>query len=116
MLRRPPRSTRTDTRFPYTTLFRSEARQRAPRTADQIERQSRQIAWPPRRAQHLAYCAFERLLPVLAQRRQPQHAERKRGAATDGAVRYFGKLEAATAEVDRDAVRVGNGGQHTATI
>src|SRR3546814_8785961 len=25
MLRRPPRSTRTDTRFPYTTLFRSAA-------------------------------------------------------------------------------------------
>src|SRR3546814_14102355 len=25
MIRRPPRSTRTDTRFPYTTLFRSEA-------------------------------------------------------------------------------------------
>src|SRR3546814_3917634 len=28
MIRRPPRSTRTDTRFPYTTLFRSEADQR----------------------------------------------------------------------------------------
>src|SRR3546814_10691572 len=28
MIRRPPRSTRTDTRFPYTTLFRSrQARQ-----------------------------------------------------------------------------------------
>src|SRR3546814_8344921 len=26
MIRRPPRSTRTDTRFPYTTLFRSAAR------------------------------------------------------------------------------------------
>src|SRR3546814_12101199 len=26
MLRRPPRSTRTDTLFPYTTLFRSNAR------------------------------------------------------------------------------------------
>src|SRR3546814_4037235 len=26
MLRRPPRSTRTDTRFPYTTLFRSHVR------------------------------------------------------------------------------------------
>src|SRR3546814_13511621 len=26
MIRRPPRSTRTDTRFPYTTLFRSSAR------------------------------------------------------------------------------------------
>src|SRR3546814_8278393 len=25
MIRRPPRSTRTDTRFPYTTLFRSNA-------------------------------------------------------------------------------------------
>src|SRR3546814_9578335 len=28
MLRRPPRSTRTDTLFPYTTLFRSAARSR----------------------------------------------------------------------------------------
>src|SRR3546814_2937536 len=26
MIRRPPRSTRTDTRFPYTTLFRSRPR------------------------------------------------------------------------------------------
>src|SRR3546814_12394891 len=29
MLRRPPRSTRTDTLFPYTTLFRSAAHMRA---------------------------------------------------------------------------------------
>src|SRR3546814_6168952 len=29
MIRRPPRSTRTDTLFPYTTLFRSVARLRA---------------------------------------------------------------------------------------
>src|SRR3546814_5648731 len=28
MIRRPPRSTRTDTLFPYTTLFRSQAAQR----------------------------------------------------------------------------------------
>src|SRR3546814_21058366 len=28
MIRRPPRSTRTDTLFPYTTLFRSLARRR----------------------------------------------------------------------------------------
>src|SRR3546814_12698588 len=32
MIRRPPRSTRTDTLFPYTTLFRSEA------VFDEIER------------------------------------------------------------------------------
>src|SRR3546814_18486704 len=29
MLRRPPRSTRPDTLFPYTTLFRSRARRRS---------------------------------------------------------------------------------------
>src|SRR3546814_4735036 len=29
MIRRPPRSTRTDTLFPYTTLFRSSGRYRA---------------------------------------------------------------------------------------
>src|SRR3546814_4124106 len=31
MKRRPPRSTRTDTLFPYTTLFRSERRRRVQR-------------------------------------------------------------------------------------
>src|SRR3546814_2141644 len=31
MIRRPPRSTRTDTLFPYTTLFRSSVRDRVPR-------------------------------------------------------------------------------------
>src|SRR3546814_8794697 len=30
MVRRPPRSTRTDTLFPYTTLFRSAARRDVP--------------------------------------------------------------------------------------
>src|SRR3546814_14974845 len=30
MIRRPPRSTRTDTLFPYTTLFRSRPRLRRP--------------------------------------------------------------------------------------
>src|SRR3546814_9580256 len=30
MIRRPPRSTRTDTLFPYTTLFRSVARRDGP--------------------------------------------------------------------------------------
>src|SRR3546814_5913816 len=33
MIRRPPRSTRTDTLFPYTTLFRSHPRQCACATA-----------------------------------------------------------------------------------
>src|SRR3546814_10316846 len=33
MIRRPPRSTRTDTLFPYTTLFRSHRDQHAEQTA-----------------------------------------------------------------------------------
>src|SRR3546814_12443392 len=39
MIRRPPRSTRTDTLFPYTTLFRSARRRR-------------DRAWRPRRGDH----------------------------------------------------------------
>src|SRR3546814_4214203 len=34
MIRRPPRSTRTDTLFPYTTLFRSRTGRAAARAAD----------------------------------------------------------------------------------
>src|SRR3546814_1522440 len=40
MIRRPPRSTRTDTLFPYTTLFRSVARQAggcSPDTAPRLD-------------------------------------------------------------------------------
>src|SRR3546814_810501 len=38
MIRRPPRSTRTDTLFPYTTLFRFLAQQRVPRQRRLVER------------------------------------------------------------------------------
>src|SRR3546814_17298357 len=36
MIRRPPRSTRTDTLFPYTTLFRSPGAQGAPRRSPAV--------------------------------------------------------------------------------
>src|SRR3546814_9357705 len=42
MIRRPPRSTRTDTLFPYTTLFRSLPKA-APRSKDRTFRRSRLI-------------------------------------------------------------------------
>src|SRR3546814_2213544 len=38
MIRRPPRSIRTDTLFPYTTLFRSVHRMRETGTADGADR------------------------------------------------------------------------------
>src|SRR3546814_18129647 len=51
MIRRPPRSTRTDTLFPYTTLFRSNdavpAKERCPRTGGR--------RWELRK-QHTALC------------------------------------------------------------
>src|SRR3546814_13674065 len=56
MIRRPPRSTRTDTLFPYTTLFRSRAHELVPvtfRLAGEIELH-RSIALAAR------YCALRR--------------------------------------------------------
>src|SRR3546814_3565465 len=50
MIRRPPRSTRTDTLFPYTTLFRSETQSRVREAIanrdirqDQFEQQKRAV-------------------------------------------------------------------------
>src|SRR3546814_6786761 len=44
MIRRPPRSTRTDTLFPYTTLFRSESGGRAAQARpDETENQGHVI-------------------------------------------------------------------------
>src|SRR3546814_9514917 len=37
MIRRPPRSTRTDTLFPYTTLFRSHRQSPRPHFADRAQ-------------------------------------------------------------------------------
>src|SRR3546814_5722789 len=42
MIRRPPRSTRTDTLFPYTTLFRSGDRRRSSRAP--VSRERRRVA------------------------------------------------------------------------
>src|SRR3546814_10481544 len=43
MIRRPPRSTRTDTLFPYTTLFRSQRRQPPERTPAHVPRSGTQL-------------------------------------------------------------------------
>src|SRR3546814_12609184 len=44
MIRRPPRSTRTDTLFPYTTLFRSDDLRHQPRPVDAVHRRQRDLA------------------------------------------------------------------------
>src|SRR3546814_15858993 len=57
MIRRPPRSTRTDTLFPYTTLFRS------PDCADRAHDQRFLAAFQPSRA-IVTVAAFNRRLDV----------------------------------------------------
>src|SRR3546814_10630762 len=53
MIRRPPRSTRTYTLFPYTTLFRRDARsRRAGRHRPRARRGQAARGDPPRRAPH----------------------------------------------------------------
>src|SRR3546814_11167860 len=52
MIRRPPRSTRTDTLFPYPTLFRSKDRQSG-RDHDDHHRAGQQQLPPPQYPEHL---------------------------------------------------------------
>src|SRR3546814_2305231 len=73
MIRRPPRSTRTDTLFPYTTLFRSPPRYRTPtpstraRSTSRAERQYR--LRPPCRASCAAHRANDPLAEAASLRR-----------------------------------------------
>src|SRR3546814_12578572 len=77
MIRRPPRSTRTDTLFPYTTLFRSQCRRRLCRLLARAGRgAARDGAGIARRARTRRVRA---LLPAGGDRRRP-HAQRLRGA------------------------------------
>src|SRR3546814_4708950 len=53
MIRRPPRSTRTDTLFPYTTLFRSISKHQAVLTLPKVDPASIDIkSWPSRSEEH----------------------------------------------------------------
>src|SRR3546814_7326417 len=65
MIRRPPRSTRTDTLFPYTTLFRSQA---VPRDRIAIERDVKR-----RRAADLVGLDAARTRNALEHARSEEH-------------------------------------------
>src|SRR3546814_9923124 len=75
MLRRPPRSTRTDTLFPYTTLFRSRSYRRLDRSLLAADRPARpgRLRPEPRRRHRGTAAPVDRHL----------HAARRR-ADTDG--------------------------------
>src|SRR3546814_20243848 len=90
MIRRPPRSTRTDTLFPYTTLFRSLARivkrHRADdRMAEQVagdlhpDRQFEEVGRHPSRCRGLRAISFD----VAARLTQAGKIERQRREGAD---------------------------------
>src|SRR3546814_2322358 len=71
MLRRPPRSTRTDTLFPYTTLFRSPPPRRCNRERPAIAYSGRSPdRWATFRRGHARPAGSRRRLPV---RRSEEH-------------------------------------------
>src|SRR3546814_18530186 len=83
MIRRPPRSTRTDTLFPYTTLFRSEGNR-----ADDRSRRAGQHRRNPC-AQAVGDLARRRTLPFLCRGGGPiaRRGPRRRGRAVGAVVR-----------------------------
>src|SRR3546814_17291821 len=79
MIRRPPRSTRTDTLFPYTTLFRSAASSNPPpshRFAVDLTPVAAS-SWHRRRAKQEATMPYDRIseLPDSARDNVPKHAQ-----------------------------------------
>src|SRR3546814_1576799 len=103
MVRRPPRSTRTDTLCPYTTLFRSPSRasaglqQRAPHVAEQL----RQVDGEARRGRAVDD-------PVVVGQRQRQDQARREflavpdrlhGRARDAEDGQLGRSEEHTSEL-----------------
>src|SRR3546814_9077975 len=89
MIRRPPRATRTDTLFPYTTLFRSAVVHRSPQIFEQRAAETRDHAAVLRQfgaglgasetarkryhAQHLGMVDQRREQVRLHRKRQLQH-------------------------------------------
>src|SRR3546814_5728924 len=69
MIRRPPRSTRTDTLFPYTTLFRSRVHQHRLAGVDAGHDQSARVL-RHRRAVRLAIAVIK---PVVTAVRSEEH-------------------------------------------
>src|SRR3546814_10085922 len=90
MIRRPPRSTRTDTLFPYTTLFRSETTEksefvRCNRSYDTAEvrkrgpgrgvNQQQEQARPPTRTDHLTFRAVPHAVTACSARSEEHTSE-----------------------------------------
>src|SRR3546814_7761837 len=78
MIRRPPRSTRTDTLFPYTTLFRSRSKKRPPNSPNPHKEYRNELVSPQMEARH----------HVPLRERQARHPSEHRPLHLRRALRY----------------------------
>src|SRR3546814_16754953 len=97
MIRRPPRSTRTDTLFPYTTLFRSHPE--AARGASLVGRPS-----PHRRGLPLLLGRRRHQRGALSRRPGSSPAARRRAADLRGDRRADGALRSEERRVGKECV------------
>src|SRR3546814_20634385 len=78
MIRRPPRATRTDTLFPYTTLFRSHAHRAPAKAGAQDHAAHRSKLWAPAFAGAQADAHAPRSRPLLQCTQPPRLIARHR--------------------------------------
>src|SRR3546814_5411722 len=112
MSRRPPRSTRTDTLFPYTTLFRSEAVDGAGRAADEAA-VLRPCAVALERMAGLAALVDGGAAPRIAQRVAALRRRRGRRSHRLGGCRQQGRQQHARQDL-HDTKATGTGFSPTA--
>src|SRR3546814_18109204 len=86
MIRRPPRSTRTDTLFPYTTLFRSGRRVRLQRQRHRAGSVQRETPGHPRHQAMTDDTDSTSPNPSGISAYKPEYAEQARKLATLGAI------------------------------
>src|SRR3546814_11357960 len=87
MIRRPPRSTRTDTLFPYTTRFRSEVRESVPRR--QYTRANRTQEGAGGHSRYLVRARRKANIALLVRNQLPDGGRTMRGEMDRNARRCF---------------------------
>src|SRR3546814_12819484 len=124
MIRRPPRSTRTDTLFPYTTLFRSPASCRPFRRSalshhDRRAAKSAASLHPPPPGTAPLAPQLPKMLPCATAappgrlRHRPKAAKTRRRVRSHGGVRYPGRSEERRVGKEGvSTVRIGGSPEH----
>ena len=89
-----------------------EPRQRAPRTANEVEGQAPAPSRPAGLLEQAGDLSLESRAALGAECRDAKHAEREGYAIGDGAGDDADQLQTAAAQVADDAVRLGKGGKY----